>query len=259
MKNIIFLSLVLISGLGFSQKIHVKYLNVRSEIATLYEDLYIDNNKVMSRQDSLIQFRNQNTSSGTITAFKPSKTTRAFYYMSTINKNQNTRDFFFTGTVNGNDPNDNYFIHDNVLKPVWTIEKSNRKKILGYECFKATTNFRGSNITAYFAKDLPYSAGPFKFYGLPGLILDIRVDNKAYNIWKVENIEIDYKENINLTPLFKQYPKIEMNKFIELKDQLLLRNNKEIIETLPPGAKIQYSTNRLGIEKNFEWENKPTE
>jgi GLPGLI family protein len=64
--------------------------------------------------------------------------------------------------------------------------RNKNKKILGYDCIKATANFRGSEVTAYFTKELPYSAGPFKFFGLPGVILDIREDNKNFNIWKAE-------------------------------------------------------------------------
>jgi GLPGLI family protein len=45
--------------------------------------------------------------------------------------------------------------------------RNKNKKILGYDCIKATANFRGSEVTAYFTKELPYSAGPFKFFGLP--------------------------------------------------------------------------------------------
>lgn len=254
MKNILISSILIISNLCFSQKIHVKYMYVRSDIATLYEDLYIDNNKVLSKQDSIIRFKSSNGSDG-ITAFKPGKTTRAFYFISTLNdKEANDRDFFFTAAVNGNNPNDNYFIHDKITKPTWNIDSKSTKKVAGYTCIKATTTFRGSNIIAYFTKELPYSAGPFKFFGLPGLILDVRVDNKSFDIWKAEKVEIDYKYPVNFTPTFKQYSKIEMKKFIDLKDQLLLKNNKETMDNLPQGVKIQYSTNRLGIEKTFEWE-----
>ncbi len=255
MKNIFILTLLIVYNFCLSQKIHVKYLHIRSEIATLYEDLYIDENKVLSRQDSLIQFKNLNSSDGNITAFRPGKSTRAFYFISTIN-DENKRDFFFTSAVNGNDPNDNYFIHDNVIRPVWIIDKKSTKKIAGYHCIKATANFRGSDITAYFTEDLPYSVGPFKFFGLPGLILDVRHDNKSFNIWRAEKVELDYKEKIDFTPSFKQYQRIEIKKFIDLKDKLLLKNNKEVLNSLPSDAKIQYSSNRLGIEKVFEWETK---
>ena len=43
------------------------------------------------------------------------------------------------------------------------IDESSKKKVLGYDCIKATTVFRGSKITAYFTRSIPYSIGPFKF------------------------------------------------------------------------------------------------
>ncbi|WP_175622387.1 GLPGLI family protein [Chryseobacterium schmidteae] len=46
-------------------------------------------------------------------------------------------------------------------------------KILNYKIQKATTEFGGRMWFAWFAKDIPIQDGPYKFYGLPGLILKI--------------------------------------------------------------------------------------
>lgn len=43
--------------------------------------------------------------------------------------------------------------------------------ILGYECQSATCKFRGRNWTVFFTEEIPLAEGPWKFYGLPGLIL----------------------------------------------------------------------------------------
>lgn len=68
----------------------------------------------------------------------------------------------------------------------WQIG-NNEKSILGYNCIEAKTTFRGRNYTAFFAIELPFSDGPWKFCGLPGLILEVkeetgRISYKAYNI-----------------------------------------------------------------------------
>ena len=42
-----------------------------------------------------------------------------------------------------------------------------------YSCQKATLNFRGRDYVACFTTDVPISDGPWKFTGLPGLILKI--------------------------------------------------------------------------------------
>ena len=43
--------------------------------------------------------------------------------------------------------------------------------VCGYPCHKAQTTFRGRTGTAWYTLDLPYSDGPWKLCGLPGLIL----------------------------------------------------------------------------------------
>ncbi len=251
MKNIVLISF-LISNLVFSQKIHVKYFHVRSPVANVYEDLYIDGNKVISRQDSILKLSNFNNGSE-VFSFKSNKTGKAFYFISNLmDKNKKNNDYFFTASL-GN--NNDYFIHDKITVPLWNIDDKTTKNILGYKCIKATTNFRGSSITAYFSPDLPYSAGPFKFFGLPGLILDVRVDNKSYDIWKAEKIEIDYKESVNFTPNFEGYSKIEIKDFIDLKENMSLKDNEKMLKNLPEGVNIQNSRNRLSVEKKFEWEN----
>lgn len=55
--------------------------------------------------------------------------------------------------------------------PVWEIEDGT-KIILGYECNKALTDFRGRRWTAWFTPDIPLQEGPWKLCGLPGLILE---------------------------------------------------------------------------------------
>lgn len=46
-------------------------------------------------------------------------------------------------------------------------------EILNHKVQKATTEFGGRTWVAWFAKDIPIQDGPYKFYGLPGLILKI--------------------------------------------------------------------------------------
>lgn len=57
-------------------------------------------------------------------------------------------------------------------KPVWKILPE-KQKIGEYDTQKATTSFGGREWTAWFTSDIPFQDGPYKFYGLPGLIVKI--------------------------------------------------------------------------------------
>ena len=69
----------------------------------------------------------------------------------------------------------------------WTITE-NSKKIMGYACQEATGEFSGRNYKAYFLKDIPFSDGPYKFDGLPGLILEVLCDDGEVTITATEII-----------------------------------------------------------------------
>ncbi|MFA6334102.1 MAG: GLPGLI family protein [Bacteroidales bacterium] len=67
--------------------------------------------------------------------------------------------------------NTEYEYEEPIPQMEWQIAASEIKTILGYECFKATTSFRGRDYEAWFAPSIPIPLGPWKFSGLPGLIL----------------------------------------------------------------------------------------
>lgn len=70
--------------------------------------------------------------------------------------------------------------YNETLKFDWKI--SNEKaKIGAYNAQKATTEFAGKNWTAWFSTDLPFQDGPYKFSGLPGLIVKIEDEGKNYS------------------------------------------------------------------------------
>jgi GLPGLI family protein len=62
----------------------------------------------------------------------------------------------------------------------WKIEKET-KKTSSLQLQKATAKFGGRNWIAWFSKDIPFQEGPYKFYGLPGLIVEIYDDNENYH------------------------------------------------------------------------------
>lgn len=68
-------------------------------------------------------------------------------------------------------------IPDNKLQ--WTFDDE-KQTVLGYTCAKATTTYRGRSVTAWFAEELPYDAGPYCFSGLPGLIMKVELEGASW-------------------------------------------------------------------------------
>ena len=62
---------------------------------------------------------------------------------------------------------------ESMPKMDWTLEETD-SIIAGYHCFKATTKYRGRTWTAFYTMDILVNDGPWKLYGLPGLILYAR-------------------------------------------------------------------------------------
>ena len=250
-KKCIVLLIAFICSATYAQQIHVEYLMVRSPIATVKEDLYIKDNRVISIQDSIINFNSQ----GAFSAVRKGKLPPAkINFISLLGKQENK--IFFR---NGKLENEFFFIKDDVEKPLWTIDKTSSKKILGYNCIKANGEFRGTKFIAYFTEELPYSAGPFLFYGLPGLILDIREENKGYNIWKAEKITFEVPAKINFEPKFPAMKMITMKNFVALYDQENNFQDNEILKDLPPETKVVSTKVRFGgLETIFEWEKDTT-
>ena len=63
----------------------------------------------------------------------------------------------------------------------WNIEAGLDTTIMGYKCTKATTQYAGRDYIAWFTMDIPISNGPYKFQGLPGLIVEIHDTQNQHN------------------------------------------------------------------------------
>ena len=54
----------------------------------------------------------------------------------------------------------------------WLIVEDSTKTILDYQCIMATTDYHGRKWTVWFTPKIPMQDGPWKFCGLPGLIME---------------------------------------------------------------------------------------
>ena len=84
----------------------------------------------------------------------------------------------------------------------WKIS-NDKQKIGEYEAQKATTEFGGRKWTAWFTESIPFPDGPYKFFGLPGLIVKIEDAEKNFS-WVLtankplkEFEELSYSEKLS--------------------------------------------------------------
>lgn len=66
----------------------------------------------------------------------------------------------------------------------WTYSSDETVVLYDYTCNKATTKYAGREYTAWYTLDIPISYGPYKFYGLPGLIVKVEESTGMY-IWEM--------------------------------------------------------------------------
>ena len=103
-----------------------------------------------------------------------------------------------------------YYMEDELPDYAWQITKES-KKIGNYNCTKATSKkYRGRVWEVWFTTEIPVKEGPWKFRGLPGLILEAQ-DDGGTCIIQVQKIELNSKETIN----FQKDSKLDIKTFEE--------------------------------------------
>lgn len=63
----------------------------------------------------------------------------------------------------------------------WKIE-AEKQKIGEFQAQKATAEFGGRTWTAWFTEEIPFNDGPYKFRGLPGLIVKVEDSSQSHSI-----------------------------------------------------------------------------
>lgn len=133
-------------------------------------------------------------------------------------------------------------------KPEWKI-LPDKQKIGEYNTQKATLDFGGRSWLAWFTTDIPIQDGPYKFYGLPGLIVKIEDTTGSHMMTLVGNkkTEASAEQDIKVpgvTTFGMGGKDIEVNKkqFKKVwKDYQTdpTKDMKQTMSTLPPGAVLK--------------------
>jgi GLPGLI family protein len=96
------------------------------------------------------------------------------------------------------------FLHGAIFKYVEDINSFNWEvipeisTIHGYTCQKAVMSYGGRNYEAWFTMEIPLLEGPWKFDGLPGLILKIRDTDNHYIYECISFNKLPVKKSIKM-------------------------------------------------------------
>ncbi|GAB4130978.1 MAG: hypothetical protein OHK0045_17560 [Raineya sp.] len=217
MKNILFLVLSLVSSVqALCQNIYLEYSYkspagigfYRASIEETFSNYsYISEKQVFSGQH---YGSNDNT-------FK-----NIFF------KDKKANCLFFTGGNSGR----YYYVKDSLHTMNWKFGKE-KKVIMGFNCKSATTFFRGRHYIAFYTDKIPVSDGPYKFGGLPGLILRVISEDKEYE-WNVEKIVQNHTEKTDKISIENI---LKTQKFITWQEHI--SKYKEEIDKMVAGLKAK--------------------
>lgn len=121
----------------------------------------------------------------------------------------------------------------------WDIDKKT-EEILGYTCQAAVTEFRGRTYVAYFTNELGFSGGPWKFDGLPGMILKVysldgvvKFEAQAVEVKKslfeIENVFKEMKKLIT----YEEFKEIYKNKYHEVNRTEITESGGTLTRSMP--------------------------
>lgn len=168
------------------------------------------------------------------------------YYHNLKNKSIICRGAIFTN------PGLKYSIYKDSTNINWQL-LDEFKEISGYRCQKAATTFRGRKYEAWFSSEIPLSVGPWKFSGLPGLILEI-YDQTGEVYFSAEKIEIPFPLATKKVQIPSGNPTIDFQEFVEEENKASARMTQAMIARLPKGSKLEsIKTKRNGIELEYPW------
>lgn len=107
-----------------------------------------------------------------------------------------------------------YCYEEEIPQINWELTDST-KNVIGYECQMATGYLHGRKWEVWFTTDVPVMNGPWKFGGLPGLILEATDDSKLYN-FKATGIQQTERTMIPMYSV-EDYETVSRTEFLKAK------------------------------------------
>lgn len=189
-----------------------------------------------------------------------------FLEKDSLNKKYNEQNTSWTSQIPvirkiGSEKNTNYEMIDFQVYSYPTIDEikwnlvDETKKYHDLNLQKATANFRGRKWTAWFTKDFPFPEGPYKFQGLPGLIVLLQDEKNQYNFSLIKNLKLPetYDTSNFLESRYGDKP-LPITEKIFVKKKLEFYNDPfhEIRAKLDEGKTASFDYNGVRYRKSSE-------
>ena len=119
--------------------------------------------------------------------------------------------------------------------------------VSGYHCQKATTHFAGRDYEAWFTLEVPISEGPYKFNGLPGLIVKIE-DTRHQYIFTLNSLQ----QLVNPVPIYfpeREYIKTTQKKLEKAKRDFVGNMNQRLAQK---GISIKFNLSDKELKKRMK-------
>jgi len=208
MRNLVFITAVFLSNCSYAQFVGLKYKNIEpANIVVTYSLQYQQDSTDLSNiRSSTFYLFMGNTISKYVNCANYSRdtATRRFTtnqqvidYMTNpqipkagilyqIFKNYPKGKLTFTDHI----PSNTFKFEENLDIFHWILTGDTATNC-GYKTQKATCDFGGRSWSAWFSSDLPYNDGPYKFNGLPGLIVKVYDTHNHYvfNLLSINKLE----------------------------------------------------------------------
>lgn len=153
---------------------------------------------------------------------------------------------------------DHYRYEEEMIRPEWVIDDSVTETKSGYKCHKATADYLGRVWTVWFTPEIPTPAGPWKLWGLPGLIVEASEAEGIYSF-----------SLSSFAPMDEQDSKIDCEKYLVLGGvkhdskskvkkllQLYITDMQKFFQMIFPGAKVVIQDQHGNKLKGEELRNK---
>lgn len=238
-----FLFVILIfNSMSYSQSLKVKYQQQFENGSVKFDEIYdliiTDTISAYIERDKIGKHGLKGSEDGEVFLFEKNKKLHRKYYLNFKDK------FLFSEEYYG----EQLLIRetDSLLNKKWTYIDST-KVINQYKCKLAKKEFRGRTYNVWYTTDIPIDYGPWKLYGLPGLILEAYDNKNEFSIIALElsSLTSEEKQELIESNILKDYLKQKVYSIDEFQNKLA--EHRQIILNRISNSLPRNAANNLNI------------